>query len=448
MRWVMGVVALGLMMALFHRLTGAGPVEARATLALGFLVLAAHLGGGLAARARLPRVTAYLLVGFCVGPSWLGLVRVDEIRALDFIAEAAAALIAFAVGSELRVESLRHDRTTLVRAGAGSIVLPFLFVALVVLSVSPWFPITVHQPFRDAIAVALVLGSIAAASSPTLKMAVIDELDARVPFSRALLSVTVAKDIVVIVLFSLALVVGRAVGSPGTVNDGVAWATLLRLGASVAAGALLGLAVACYLRLIRRGAVVFLVALALLAVQTARMLDLESLLIAVAAGAVAANVFPAEGEELVRGLRRNALPVYLVFLGLLGAGLQIGALQDFGLWWILLLVGLRVWGLRYGLRWAGGHPDVTPAIAREGWLVLISQGGIALSLAAAAHRAFPEWRISLETLIVAMIGVHEVVGPICARLALMRAKPPTEGDHVASGTQMGGDSVAAAGGGV
>ena len=227
MRWVMGVVALGLMMALFHRLTGAGPVEARATLALGFLVLAAHLGGGLAARARLPRVTAYLLVGFCVGPSWLGLVRADEIRALDFIAEAAAALIAFAVGSELRVESLRRDRTTLVRASVGGIVLPFLFVALVVLSVSPWFPITVHQPFRDAIPVALVLGSIAAASSPTLTMAVIDEIDARVPFSRALLSVTVAKDLVVIVLFSLALVAGRAVGSPGTVNAGVAWSTAM-----------------------------------------------------------------------------------------------------------------------------------------------------------------------------------------------------------------------------
>ena len=444
----MSFIALGLMMALFHRLTGSGPVEARATLALGFLVLAAHLAGGLAGRARVPRVTAYLLVGFCVGPSWLGLVRADEIRALDFIAEAAAALIAFAVGSELRLESLRRDRTTLVRAGAGTIVLPFLFVAVVVLSVSPWFPITVHQPFRDAIPVALVLGSLAAASSPTLTIAVIDELDARGPFARALLSVMVAKDVVAIVLFSLALAVGRAVGSPGTVNAGVAWAALLRLSGSVAAGALLGLAVACYLRLLRRGAVVCLVALALLAVQTARMLDLESLLIAVAAGSVVANVFSSEGEELVRSLRRNALPVYLVFFGLLGAGLQVGALQDFGVWWIVLLVGLRVWGLRYGLRWAGGHPDVMPAIARDGWLTLISQGGIALSLAAAAHRAFPEWRISLETLIVAMVGVHGVVGPICARLALTRAGKPTEEVHAASGRQMGGDIVAAAGGGV
>ena len=158
MRWVRSFVALGLIMALVHRLTAGGLLEARATLALGFLVLVAHLAGGLAARARLPRVTAYLLAGFCVGPPWLGLVRADEVRSLGFIADAAAALIAFTVGTELRLDTLRRDAVPLLRATAGSIVVPFVLVTLVTLSVSPWFPITVHQPFRDAIPVALALG--------------------------------------------------------------------------------------------------------------------------------------------------------------------------------------------------------------------------------------------------------------------------------------------------
>src|SRR5436189_2377149 len=288
MRWVTSFAALGLMMALFHRLTAAGPVEARATLALGFLLLAAYLGGGLAARARLPRVTAYLLVGFCVGPAWLGLVRADEVRALQFLGDAAVALIAFAVGTELRLETLRPAavRTPLLRAIAGTVVVPFFFVALVTLSVSPWFPITVHQPFRDAIPVALALGTLAAASSPTLTMAMIEEHDARGPFARALLSVTVAKDVAVIVLFSLVLVVGRTVASPGTVNVGVGWALLGRLGVSAAAGALLGVGVARYLHLARRWTLVALVALAFLATQIAWLLDFETLLIAVTGGIV------------------------------------------------------------------------------------------------------------------------------------------------------------------
>src|SRR2546430_5648677 len=74
MRWFASVFTLGLMMALFHRLTAGGALDAPAPLALGFLLLAAQLGGDMARRARLPRVTGYLLAGLPGGPAWLGLV--------------------------------------------------------------------------------------------------------------------------------------------------------------------------------------------------------------------------------------------------------------------------------------------------------------------------------------------------------------------------------------
>src|SRR3989475_7658695 len=108
MRSIASLFALGLMMALFHRVTASSPLEARATLALGFLLLAAHVGGELAQRARLPRLTGYLLVGFAVGPAWLGLVRREEVDALRFIADAAVALIALAAGAELTLDRLRQ----------------------------------------------------------------------------------------------------------------------------------------------------------------------------------------------------------------------------------------------------------------------------------------------------------------------------------------------------
>jgi len=193
MRWVASLVALGLMMALFHRLTAAGPLAARATLALGFLLVAALLGGDIARRIRLPRITGFLLVGFAVGPPWFGLVRAEEVEALGFISDAAVALIALAAGSELQLDTLRADRTALTRLATGAILLPFGLVALVTLTVSPWFPLTVHQSFGDAVVVALVLGAVAAASSPAMTMALIGELDARTPFARSVLGVTVAE---------------------------------------------------------------------------------------------------------------------------------------------------------------------------------------------------------------------------------------------------------------
>src|SRR5258708_36101511 len=91
MRWVASLFALSLMMALFHRMTAGAPLEARATLALGFLLLAAYLGGDIARRVRRPRLAGYLLVGVAVGPAWPGLVQREGEETPRSVGEAAAA---------------------------------------------------------------------------------------------------------------------------------------------------------------------------------------------------------------------------------------------------------------------------------------------------------------------------------------------------------------------
>ncbi len=445
MRSIAGLFALGLMMAFFHRVTAGAPLEGRATLALGFLLLVASLGGDLAQRARLPRLTGYLLVGFAVGPAWLGLVRREEVDALQFVADAALALIALSAGAELTLASWRGGRAALTRLATGAIVFPFLAVTLVVLSVSPWFPLTRHQPVGDAVVVALVLGTLAAASSPVVTMGMMSELGARGPVARALLAVTVVQDLAVILLFTWVLVSGRALASAGALNVAVAGTALLQLAGSAVVGTVLGFALGRYLSLVRRHTALFLLAAALVAAQVARLTHLETLIIALAAGFYLQNFAPVEGERVRRELNRGSLPVYVAFFVLTGAGLRLGVLAD--LWpWILLLVGLRLVSLRYGLLWAGRHADVTRVLARDGWLGLISQAGMALGLAQLARRAFPEWGVSLETLIVAMIGVHEVAGPICFRTALVRAGEVTEENRDAEAPVEGGTAVAGRGG--
>jgi hypothetical protein len=146
-------------------------------------------------------------------------------------------------------------------------------------------------------------------------------------------------------------------------------------------------------------------------------------------------------------LRQQALPIYLVSFALAGTALAVDALAD--LWpWVLLLGGLRAVALRYGAEWAGRDADVTPALAQEGWLGLISQAGVALGLASLVRRALPASGVSLEALIVALIAVYEVVGPICFRRALARAGDLKEGKDAVQGTLAGGVVVGAAGGGL
>jgi hypothetical protein len=114
--------------------------------------------------------------------------------------------------------------------------------------------------------------------------------------------------------------------------------------------------------------------------------------------------------------------MYIAFFAGLGAGLPLDAetLRELGPW-VLLLGALRALGLRLGTRFAGGGPA---------WLGFVSQAGVAMSLAVAARRAFPEWGVSLEALVVVMIGVNAIVGPIGFRWALRLTGEVPEGEHV------------------
>src|SRR5207247_22414 len=346
MQWLLLFITF-VVMAVLQRLArsfGAPPPEAQATLALGCVTLAATLTGVIAQRLRVPRIVGYLIAGFVAGPAWLRIVREPELQALSVISTGALALIAFAAGSELTIDALRAPprRAALLRIVTGAMVLPFAAVVFVVLTISPWFPLTAHQPFRDALVVALAL------------------------------------------------------------------------------------AFAQYVRAIRGSLPLVFVILAFVIAQAVRLLGLDAVLIALAAGCTLRYAAPGQRERVRGELKRCAIPVYVVFFALAGSNLQLAALGE--MWpWALLLAGLRITGLWGGLRLAGGAGRRGSATwTTYGWLGLISQGGLAVTLAAVLRRAFPEWNVSLQALLVAMIGVHQLAGPICFQWVLRRGGEITE----------------------
>lgn len=433
MRAVLSLAIVAVMMALFHHLTAGGLLEARATLALGFLLIAASLGADIVSHWKLPRLTGYLATGFIFGPAWLGFVRGDEVHALGFISDAAVALIAFAAGSELVLGELKAQRHRLARLSLGAIGVPFALVTVAILALSPWFPLARHQPFGNVVAIAVVLGTCAAAFSPAATIAIMDETGARGPFARGILNLTVLGDVVLILLLTLVIELTRPLAQVGTVDVSAVLTALLGIGASVGAGLILGWVVARYLQAVRRDTALFLVVLACVTAEVARVLHLEALLIALAAGFYLENFSPVEGERLRAELRRGSRPVYTVFFALAGASVRLDALGEM-LPWVVLLVVLRAVGLRMGFRWAGRSPAVEPQFAQWGWMGVISQAGIALGLAMVARRSFPEWGVSLGALIVTMIGVHEGLGPVLFKRALGALGEVPNGEGHGSGS--------------
>ena len=417
-QWFLLLFAL-VLMAMLRRIAPLAPVEARATVSLGLLVFAAYVGGGIAQRSRLhlPRIVGYLIVGFVAGSGWLGLIRADEVQALSPIANGALALIALAAGCELDVRSLvlrGERRGAMLRMMTRGMAIPFALVTLVVLTVSPWFPITAHQPFRDCIALALVLGAMAAIVSPATTLALVTDIGAEGTLARTMVDLTSVQAVAGVLLLIVILAIVQPLATGGTVTPGIAIRGVLLLFGSIAAGAAVGLTAAQYLRVLRERYVEWvLLIVAFIVAQTVRLIQVDPVLVALAAGVTLRNVDSREGDRLRGELKRCAVPVYVVFFALAGSGLDLDALAT--MWpWALLLVGLRIHGLRWGARWAGG------ALAQYGWLALISQGGLAITLAALLRRAFPESNVSLEALLVAMIGMHQIAGPVCFQWALRR----------------------------
>jgi hypothetical protein len=68
--------------------------------------------------------------------------------------------------------------------------------------------------------------------------------------------------------------------------------------------------------------------------------------------------------------------------------------------------------------WLAGLPQFPAGLA---WMGLVSQAGVTLGLATILAAEFPEWGGPVQTLILALTGLHVLIGPIFLRAALARA---------------------------
>jgi len=424
MRIVLALFALALVLALAHHFTAGAPVAARAALALGVLIVAAELAGRLALRWQLPRVSGFVAAGLLLRPDWLGTVRGDEVDALRIVGDTALALFALRAGLAWRREG-DGAVSGLGRYLATSVIAPFALTAAVVYSVHPWFPLTVHQPSRDAVAVSLVLGAFTVVAAPALVWATLSDAPSGA-LGDALLRLNALRDVAAVVLFSVTLALARPIANLGALRPDAFAAPLGALAASGIAGALLAWLAGRFRRLRGADPAIFALAVAFGAAAAGSLGPAEVTLAALVAGIGLAR-FDADTAVLLRGrfdVHGGALAAGAFAL----LGVRFDAAGAFDLWpWVLLLGGLRAVGLYWGGRWAARGPLVTPELAQSGWLGLISQAGVGLLLAAAGRRAFPEWGVSFEGLAVALVALHALVGPICLRRALARGPALTEG---------------------
>ena len=396
-----------------------GDWEQSTSLALGFILLFAALFGKQVSRLKLPQITGFIAAGILCGPYVLKFLSLTDVHGLQLFDGLALSLIALTAGGEMRIPRLRGSWKaigTVVFSQTLVIMAGFMLLGWIGRSFLPFFA---GMTSGQSLAYALLLGTLATATSPSTTIAVLTESQAAGRCTDLILSAAVVKDFFVIMLFAFSLSLAESLSTPELGIDFMAVLHVLKdIGVSVLIGLAVGGGIILYLKFIRREMTIFILSIAFFTYQITHGFGFHPLLICLIAGFMVQNV-SAQGDSLIQAIEKISLPVYVVFFAISGASLDLGALRAgwlFALVYVVWRGALKFVGTYWGSRWSRQSRE----IRRFGWAGFISQAGVALGMAIIIEDTFPSWGGEFKTLVLAVIAVNQIVGPVLLQKLLIK----------------------------
>ncbi|MBQ8068997.1 MAG: cation:proton antiporter [Solobacterium sp.] len=375
----------------------------------------AMLGGLLMTRltrlAKLPNVTAYLIAGVLIGPYVFNLVGSDMLEGFGVITECALGFIAFSIGDEFKLESLK------------AIGKPALLITLFesVFAVVCTMSITLLLGFNPIICI--MLGALSASTAPAATLLIVRQYKASGPLTDMLLPVVAADDATGLIAYSICVSIAQnMVNHTAFSFAGTVLLPLLRIAEALLLGAVLGVLLALSHRYFRShtNRMSLCIAFVMIGVGLADYIGLSNLLLCMALGAVYVNLWN-ESERILGCIDDWTYPLFMLFFVISGAQLNLSTLPKVGLLGIVYVFA-RFGGKFLGA-WLGGGITKQPAVVRNnlGW-ALMPQAGVAIGMATMVLKQLPaEYSQLIQTVILSATLIYEIVGPLAAKTALQRA---------------------------
>jgi len=406
------IIVFALMFFLRSPWTGTFSHPTQSTsLAFGFIMIFAFLLGKSVNKLKVPQITGFILAGIICGPFVLKMLTAGEVEDLQLLDGLALSLIALTAGGEMDRHKLKGEKKaifSLVLFQTVAIIGGFILFGLVG---RVFFPFFAGKTGPQILAMTILLGSLATATSPSTTIAVMTEARAKGRYTEILLSTAVVKDFIVIILFAFSLSVAKSLLFPTEAFDtSFLLGILAEIGGSLLLGGIVGAGIILYLRYIRKEITIFILGIAFFSYQISESFGLHALLVCLLAGFLVKN-FSSHGESLISAIERSSLPVFVIFFAISGASINIQALERN---WALALI-LVIWRgfLKFAGTYAGGQLAGEDAVVRrKSWSGFISQAGVALGMAIIIERTFPSWGVEFKALVLALIGINQIIGPI------------------------------------
>lgn len=361
-------------------------------------------------KISLPNVTGYLIAGLITGPYCLKLYNSENLDTLGIITNVALGFIAFSIGGEFKLSSLKQLGAKIfvitVFEAVGASVL--VITTLVLLK----FPLTL----------ALVLGAIASATAPAATLMVVRQYKAQGPVTSTLLPVVAIDDAVCLMLFSILSSVAKSLESEGGFN---LYQTILKpiieIALSLVIGFVLGIVLSIGTRFFKSRAnrISLVVTAVFLGVGISDKFGLSSLLLCMAIGAALANYSPVS-DPVMDGSERWTPPLFMLFFVISGAQFNFSVLKTVGavgVVYILMRSFGKYFGAMLGCKIAGTEKTVRQYLG----ITLLPQAGVAIGMAQLSLTVVPEYGEQIRAVVLCATLVYELVGPLLTKLSLQKA---------------------------
>ena len=403
-------------------------------LAIGLAMFAGLFLSRLTSRYNLPDVTSYLVAGLLIGPLCLGALGIPHlglpsfefVETLSLISDVSLGFIAFSIGSEFRLEELKHigRQATVIAIFQALSATAFVDVALMLL----------HLFLGDSLPIStcLILGAIATATAPAATVMVINQYKAKGPLTDILLPIVALDDAVGLVVFAVSTGIARALTS-GSVNlVSLLVNPTIEIVASLALGAVLGWIFSEVEKYFNSRSKRLSLAVAFVFLCTAFSkvefdfangvsIGFSPLLVCMMCGTIFCNLCDFS-EEIMYRTDRWTGPVYVLFFVLSGAELDLrvfanAAVVGIGIVYILMRSAGKIIGASVSAKFMRCPQTICKYLG----ITLLPQAGVALGMSATVAADFGAEGSIIRNIVLFSVLIYELVGPILTKIALSAA---------------------------
>ena len=383
-------------------------------------------------KIKLPLITGFLISGVIVGPFFLKLVSDKALPNLEIVNDFSLSYIAFAAGVELYMKEIKSSIKSILWNTFGQLVVTFVVAVFLILLLAPVIPFLANLSHNNVLAVAILTATIFIARSPSSAIAIMNEMRAKGRFTKTAISVTVIKDVLVILIFAICFSIAN------TLVKGLEFSYLLlvELLVELSATFLLGIVLSKVLgflfslKLHQYIKIAVLLGFGYSIYPLSRYLQhvselylpfdilIEPLLVCITISFIIVN-YSKQRIEFQSIVEKTGPAIYAAFFTLAGSMMSLDILAN--AWKIaLLFFVIRLVGMMGGA-WLGGTIARDPKVFRRiGWMPYVTQAGVSLALVMVVAKSFPEWGNELATIIVAVIILNQLIGPPLFKWAIKR----------------------------